>query len=41
VGALGADDYVRLVQPYSSALIEPIRATGASDSLRDSVPLAT
>lgn len=29
VGALGPDDYVRYVQPYSRALIERIRATGA------------
>jgi len=28
VGALGPDDYVRFVQPYSRALIERIRATG-------------
>lgn len=28
VGALGADDYVRYVQPYSRALIERIRSTG-------------
>jgi uroporphyrinogen decarboxylase len=30
VGALGPDDYVRFVQPYSRALIERIRATGVS-----------
>jgi uroporphyrinogen decarboxylase len=29
VGALGPDDYVRFVAPYSRALIERIRATGA------------
>jgi len=29
VGALGPDDYVRYVQPYSRALIERIRSTGA------------
>jgi uroporphyrinogen decarboxylase len=29
VGALGPDDYVRYVAPYSRALIERIRATGA------------
>lgn len=29
VGALGPDDYVRYVQPYSRALIERIRATGS------------
>jgi len=29
VGALGPDDYVRFVQPYSRALIERIRSTGA------------
>ncbi len=28
VGALGTDDYVRYVQPYSRALIERIRSTG-------------
>jgi len=28
VGALGSDDYVRYVQPYSRALIERIRSTG-------------
>jgi len=28
VGALGADDYVRYVQPYSRALIERIRTSG-------------
>jgi uroporphyrinogen decarboxylase len=28
VGALGPDDYVRFVQPYSRALIERIRAAG-------------
>lgn len=28
VGALGPDDYVRFVQPYSRALIERIRSTG-------------
>ena len=28
VGALGPDDYVRFVQPYSRAPIERIRATG-------------
>jgi uroporphyrinogen decarboxylase len=28
VGALGADDYVRYVAPYSRALIERIRSTG-------------
>jgi uroporphyrinogen decarboxylase len=28
VGALGPDDYVRFVQPYSRALIERIRANG-------------
>src|SRR5438477_284894 len=29
VGALSADDYVRFAQPYSRALIERIKATGA------------
>jgi uroporphyrinogen decarboxylase len=29
VGALGPDDYVRFVAPYSRALIERIRSTGA------------
>jgi len=29
VGALSPEDYVRYVQPYSRALIERIRATGA------------
>ncbi|MEJ7609026.1 MAG: uroporphyrinogen decarboxylase family protein, partial [Bryobacteraceae bacterium] len=29
VGALGPDDYVRYVAPYSRALIERIRTTGA------------
>ena len=28
VGALGSDDYVRYVAPYSRALIERIRSTG-------------
>jgi len=28
IGALGPDDYVRFVQPYSRALIERIRSTG-------------
>src|SRR5438309_11392052 len=30
VGALGPDDYVRYVAPYSRALIERIRAAGVS-----------
>ena len=28
MGALGADDYVRFVAPYSRALIERVRSTG-------------
>jgi uroporphyrinogen decarboxylase len=35
VGALGPDDYVRFVQPYSRALIERIRGTGASGFFRE------
>jgi uroporphyrinogen decarboxylase len=35
VGALGSDDYVRYAAPYSRALIERVRGTGASGFFRE------